>query len=65
MIIKIAFCVLGLSFLASCTNAGPFVMAISSNGENELIIEKCNVKLNSFMGTISNENCTTTQIKLK
>ena len=51
--------------LSACTNAGPFVTNISSNGNNGLIIEKCQVHMNAFMGTVSNDNCTTTSIYLK
>ncbi len=54
-----------VSLLAACTNAGPFVTGISSDGNNGLTIEKCQVHMNGFMGTVSNDNCTTTQIKLK
>lgn len=49
---------------SACTSAGPFVMSISSDGDSGLIMEKCNVKLNAFMGTVSNHNCTTTQLKI-
>lgn len=47
-----------------CTTAGPFVTSISSDGRGGLIVEKSMVKYNSFMGTVSNENTTTTTIKL-
>ena len=58
-------CIAALSILAtSCTTAGPFVTSISSDGRGGLIIEKSMVKYNSFMGTVSNENTTTTTIKL-
>lgn len=51
-------------FLSACTNAGPFVTNISSDGNNGLILEKCQVHMNAFMGTVSNDNCTTTHIYL-
>lgn len=51
--------------LSACTNAGPFVTNISSNGNNSLIIEKCQVHMNAFMGTVSNDNCTSTNIFIK
>jgi hypothetical protein len=54
----------GTLFLSGCTSAGPFVTNISSDGRGNLIIEKTNVKLNAFMGTVSNEGGTTTTIKL-
>lgn len=51
--------------LGACTNAGSFVTSISSDGRDGLTIEKCQVHMNAFMGTVSNDNCTTTQIHLK
>ena len=59
--ITLAVCVL----LSACTNAGPFVTNVSSDGNNGLVIEKCQLHMNAFMGTVSNENCTNTQIKLR
>jgi type IV secretion system protein VirB7 len=57
--------VAALALLATgCTTAGPFVTSISSDGRGGLIVEKSMVKYNSFMGTVSNENTTTTTIKL-
>ena len=50
--------------VSACTNAGPFVTSISSDGNNGLIVEKCQLHMNAFMGTVSNENCTNTQIRL-
>lgn len=57
--------ILCLLLLSSCTNAGPFVTNISADGNNGLIIEKCQLHMNAFMGTVSNENCTNTQIRIK
>lgn len=54
-----------IAMLAACTNAGPFVTNISSDGNNGLIVEKCQVHMNAFMGTVSNDSCTTTQLRLK
>ncbi len=54
-----------LMLISACTNAGPFVTNISADGENGLTIEKCQVHMNAFMGTVSNDNCTTTHIKIK
>ena len=50
--------------ISACTNAGPFVTSISSDGNNGLIVEKCQLHMNALMGTVSNENCTNTQIKI-
>ena len=52
-------------FLSACTNAGPFVTNISSDGNRGLIIEKCQVHMNALMGTVSNDNCTSTSIYIK
>ena len=51
--------------LAGCTTAGPYVTNISSDGNNGLNIEKCGVKLNSFMGTVSTTECTSQHIQLR
>jgi len=50
--------------LAGCTTAGPYVTNISSDGNNGLNIEKCGVKLNAFMGTVSTVDCTSQHVKL-
>lgn len=62
---KKIFAFAALLLAAGCTNAGPFVTNISSDGDRGLIIEKCQLHMNAFMGTVSNENCTNTQIKVK
>lgn len=56
---------LSLFLLAGCSSAGPFVTNISSDGHNGLVIEKCDVKYNIFLGVISNGDCRTTNIKVK
>ncbi len=48
--------------LTACTNAGPYVTNISRAKNGDLLIEKCMLKHNAFMGTVSNENCTTQKI---
>ncbi|MGK0402766.1 MAG: type IV secretion system protein VirB7 [Alcanivorax borkumensis] len=55
---------MGLSMCA-CTTAGPYVTNISSDGDNGLNIEKCAVKLNAFMGTVSTTECTSQHLKLR
>ena len=60
-LIAAALLALGLS---ACTNAGPFVTSISSDGNNGLTVQKCPLHMNPVMGTVSNENCTNTQIRL-
>ncbi len=51
-------------FAAGCTTAGPFVTSISSDGRGNLVVEKSLVKLNSFTGTVSNVDPSSTTIKL-
>ncbi|MEG1082465.1 MAG: hypothetical protein RSE44_28405 [Pseudomonas sp.] len=53
-----------LATLAGCTTAGPYVTNISSDGRNGLNIEKCAVKLNAFMGTVSTTECTSQNVRL-
>jgi outer membrane protein assembly factor BamE (lipoprotein component of BamABCDE complex) len=66
MIKKIAclVAIVGITLLSGCTTAGPFVTNISSDGRGNLIIEKSQVKMNAFMGTVSNEGGTTTTIRI-
>ena len=52
--------ILAIAFVAL-----PFVTNISADGNNGLVIEKCQVHMNAFMGTVSNDNCTTTAIKVR
>ena len=49
-------------FLTACTQAGPYVTNISRAKNGDLLIEKCMMKHNAFMGTVSNENCTSQKI---
>ncbi len=56
--------ILGIIIVSGCTTAGPFVTNISSDGQGNLIIEKSRVKMNAFMGTVSNEGGTTTTIRI-
>lgn len=53
-----------IAALAGCTTAGPYVTNISSDGRNGLNIEKCAVKLNAFMGTVSTTECTSQNVRL-
>ena len=48
---------MGMS-LGACTQAGPFVTNISRTKNGDIVVEKCQVQLNAFMGVISTENCT-------
>ncbi len=38
--------------LGTCTTAGPYVTNISSDGDWGLTVEKCQVHMNAFMGTV-------------
>ena len=58
---KLLFVFMGF-FLTACTQAGPFVTNISRAKNGDLLIEKCMIKHNAFMGTVSNENCTSQKI---
>ena len=49
-------------FLTACTSAGPYVTNISRVQNGDLLVEKCVLKHNAFMGTISHENCTSQKI---
>lgn len=59
-IVPILFVIL----FSACSTAGPFVTSISSDGAGVILIEKCQVHLNAFMGTISNDSCTNYGIRL-
>ena len=48
--------------LTACTNAGPYITNISRAQNGDLLVEKCMLKHNAFMGTVSNENCTSQKI---
>ena len=48
------FIILALASLSiGCSTAGPFVTNISGAGPNKLLIEKCHVQFNSFVGYIT------------
>lgn len=51
--------------MSACTTAGPYVTNISSDGNDGLNVEKCAVKLNAFMGTVSTSECTSQHIQLR
>ena len=50
--------------ITGCTTAGPFVTNISSDGAGGLTVDKCSVQMNAFMGTVSNKDCTTQNVRL-
>jgi len=50
--------------LVGCSTAGPFVTSISSDGRGNLIVDKAHVEFNSFVGTISTKDATSSTINL-
>ena len=50
---------------SACTTAGPYVTGISSDGADGLLVEKCYAHLNAFMGTISNDACTSSTLHVR
>lgn len=46
-----------------CSTAGPFVTNVSSAGPHKLLIEKCSVALNAFVGYVTNKDCTSNTIQ--
>lgn len=51
--------------LAGCTSqAGPFVTNISSDGQGNLVVEKCMVELQRQISTVQNSGCSNTTISL-
>ena len=50
--------------LTACTNAGPYVTNISSDGKGGLYIEKCGVYMNGFTVTVSTGECTSQHIQV-
>ncbi|MBR4927374.1 MAG: hypothetical protein IKY98_03500 [Alphaproteobacteria bacterium] len=59
---KIFLILTALSTLSACTYAGPFVTNISLS-KDDIIIEKCLIKHDLFMGTISTTNCSNHMLK--
>ena len=58
LIIVVALC------CTACTHAGPFVTNISY-GKDEVVIEKCQILHNAWLGIVSTENCSTHTVKIK
>ena len=50
--------------LVGCSRAGPFVTNISADGAGGLVIERCAVEFNGWTGTVSNTDCTSSQIRV-
>ena len=47
------------------TYAGPFVTAISSDGNGGLNVQSCMVRMNKFTKAVSNANCTSEHVQLR
>lgn len=43
--------------LTACTSAGPFVTNLEKNADGSITYEECYVRLNAFLGIISNHSC--------
>ena len=55
--VLLTICLVGLFVsVQGCTNAGPFVTDISSDGDGKLIITKNTVVLDPFLGVIRDGN---------
>jgi type IV secretion system protein VirB7 len=62
---NVILALLALSLSACASTAGPFVTSVSSDGDDGLIVEKCMVKMDPWMSTVSNTECTTVPIKMR
>jgi hypothetical protein len=62
---KLLLTIFAVAVISGCSNAGPFVTNVSSDGNNGLNIEKCSVHYNSFTGNVSTGQCSTTYVKLR
>lgn len=57
--------VVGAILVAGCTStAGPFVTNISSDGDGNLVVEKCMISLQRQINTVDNESCNSHKIKI-
>jgi type IV secretion system protein VirB7 len=63
-LVRISLFVLA-ALISGCSTAGPFVTNVSSAGPNKLLIEKCQVELNAFVGYVTNKGCSTNTIELQ
>lgn len=62
---KIAIVLLVAMLFSGCTTlAGPFVTNVSHDGEGRLLVDRCNVTYNAFLGTVGNANCNSSTVKI-
>lgn len=52
--------VLAVLILAGCTTAGPFVTNVNPAYDGSLVVEKCQVHFNGFLGVIDMGQCMST-----
>ena len=56
---------MALALQGCSTYAGPFVTAISSDGNGGLNVQSCMVRMNKFTKAVSNANCTSEHVQLR
>ena len=61
----LALILLGATLQGCSTYAGPFVTAISSDGNGGLNVQSCMVRMNKFTKSISNARCTSEHVQLR
>ncbi|HUW98902.1 MAG TPA: hypothetical protein VMV40_08710 [Acidiferrobacter sp.] len=61
----LALILLAAALQGCSTYAGPFVTAISSDGNNGLNVQSCMVRMNKFTKAVSNAHCTSEHIQLR
>ena len=59
---KIVCLILVCGAVGACSQAGPFITNLSF-GQDEIVVEKCQVEHNFMTGIIRNIDCTSQRIK--
>ena len=54
-----------VSITIGCSTAGPFVTNVSSAGPDKLLVEKCHLELNAFIGYVTNKDCGSHTIEMQ
>jgi hypothetical protein len=57
--------VIALATMTACASAGPIVSNVSSDAGGNLVIEKCKVKTNFFLGTMELTECNTHDLQIQ
>lgn len=61
---KVRLLLCAFAFLLSgCSTAGPFVTNIGNDGRGGLLVEKCMVHMNAFLGVVSNSDCSNMNVQ--